>query len=465
MTSTDLSPHKALAGPGGWSDDPERLAPKLVEWRDRWRGTTPLLLLPRTTVEVAALVGWCAAQGVAITPQGGNTGLVGGQIPDGEVLLSLERMTAVREVSPLDDVMIVEAGLPLVTAQETAAGAGRFFPLSLASEGTATIGGLISTNAGGVAVLRYGTMRDLVLGIEAVLPDGSVFHGLKRLRKDNTGYDLKQLLIGAEGTLGVVTAAALKLFPALRSRAAALVGLASPAAALDLLARAKHDSGGGVEAFELISAAGMGFAERHLPGCRNPLSPVHAWYVLIEIASAEAGHAEAALARILEQALERGLIADAALAQSETQRHAFWRLREGQSAAQKPEGTAWKHDVSVPVAQVPAFMAQATAAVEAFCPGVRVCAFGHVGDGNIHFDVLQPAGGDGAAHAALRDAGSRIVHDLAAGMGGSISAEHGLGTMKTAEALRYKDPVAVAAMRAVRGALDPGRIMNPRVLF
>ncbi len=449
MTAVDLSPLKALAGPDGWSDDPDRLAPKLVEWRDRWRGTTPLLLLPRTTAEVAALVGWCAAQRVAITPQGGNTGLVGGQIPDGEVLLSLEKMTAVREVSPLDDVMIVEAGLPLVTAQETAAAAGRFFPLSLASEGTATIGGLISTNAGGVAVL----------------PDGSVFHGLKRLRKDNTGYDLKQLLIGAEGTLGVVTAAALKLFPALRSRATALVGLDSPAAALELLARAKHDSGGGVEAFELISAPGMGFAERHLPGCRNPLSPVHAWYVLIEIASSEDGHAEVALARILEQALDSDLIADAALAQSQTQRHDFWRLREGQSAAQKPEGTAWKHDVSVPVARVPEFMATATAAVEAFAPGVRVCAFGHVGDGNIHFDVLQPVGGDGAAHSALRDAGSRIVHDIAAGMGGSISAEHGLGTMKTAEALRYKDPVAVAAMQAVRGALDPVRIMNPRVLF
>ena len=465
MSSVDLAPLKALAGPDGWSDDPERLAPKLVEWRDRWRGTTPLLLLPRSTHAVAAMVGWCAANGVAITPQGGNTGLVGGQIPDGEVLLSLERMTAVREVSPLDDVMIVEAGATLVTAQETAAAAGRFFPLSLASEGTATVGGLISTNAGGTAVLRYGTMRDLVLGIEAVLPDGSVFRGLKRLRKDNTGYDLKQLLIGAEGTLGVVTAAALKLFPVLRSRATALVGLDSPAAALELLARAKADSGGGVEAFELMSAAGLGFAERHIPGCRNPLATAHRWSVLIEAASAEDGHAETALARILEQALETGLIADAVLAQSETQRHDLWRLRESQSAAQKPEGTAWKHDVSVPVALVPEFMARATAAAEALSPGVRVCAFGHVGDGNIHFDVLQPAGGDGAAHSALRDAGARRVHDIAAEMGGSISAEHGLGTMKTAEALRYKDPVAVAAMRAVRAALDPGRIMNPRVLF
>jgi FAD/FMN-containing dehydrogenase len=267
-----------------------------------------LLLLPRTTAEVAAIVGWCADHGVAITPQGGNTGLVGGQIPDGEVLVSLEKMRAVRDVSPLDDVMVVEAGLPLAEAQGIAAAAGRFFPLSLASEGTATIGGLISTNAGGVAVLRYGVMRDLVLGLEAVLPNGAVFQGLKRLRKDNTGYDLKQLLIGAEGTLGIVTAATLKLFPHLTSRATALVGLASPKAALDLLARAKADSGGGVEAFELISALGVSFAERHVPGVRSPLGHGHAWQVLIELASAEAGHAEVALARLLEAALAAGAI-------------------------------------------------------------------------------------------------------------------------------------------------------------
>ena len=461
----DLDPLKNLVAPGGWSQDPDRLAPKLVEWRDRWRGNTPLLLLPRSTGEVAAIVGWCAERGVAITPQGGNTGLVGGQIPDGEVLLSLEKMRAVRDVSPLDDVMVVEAGLPLAEAQEIASQAGRFFPLSLASEGTATIGGLISTNAGGVAVLRYGVMRDLVLGVEAVLPDGSVFQGLKRLRKDNTGYDLKQLLIGAEGTLGVVTAATLKLFPALKSRATAIVGLATPAAALDLLALAKADSGGGVEAFELISAMGVSFAERHIPGVRSPLAGAHPWQVLVEIASAEAGHADVALARILERALETGLIADAAIAQSGAQPHEFWRLRESQSAAQKPEGSAWKHDIAVPVAMVPTFIEQASAAVTAFSPGVRVCAFGHVGDGNIHYDVLQPEGAGAALHAAQRDDGARIVHDIAVSLGGSISAEHGLGTMKTLEALRYKDPVAVAAMRAVRLALDPGRIMNPRVLF
>ena len=461
----DLSPLKALVGAQGWSTDPDRLAPKLVEWRDRWRGHTPLLLLPRTVEEVSAIIGWCQAHSVPVIPQGGNTGLVGGQIPQGEVLLSLERMGAVREVSPLDDVMIVEAGATLAVVQQTATAHGRFFPLSLASEGAATIGGLISTNAGGTAVLRYGTMRDLVLGIEAVLPNGDIFRGLKRLRKDNTGYDLKQLLIGGEGTLGVVTAAALKLFPALTSRATAFAAAPSPRAALDLLALAKADSGGGVEAFELMAGEGVGFAVRHIPDTRCPLAGDHLWYVLIETASAEAGHAEIALQRILEKGMEAGLILDAALAQSEAQRHAFWRIRENQSAAQKAEGAAWKHDISVPVARVADFIAQASLAMSAFSPGVRVVAFGHVGDGNIHYDILPPKGGDGVAHSARRDAAARIVHDLASAMGGSISAEHGLGTMKTAEALLYKDPAAVAAMRAVRLALDPGRIMNPRVLF
>jgi FAD/FMN-containing dehydrogenase len=316
-----------------------------------------------------------------------------------------------------------------------------------------------------VAVLRYGTMRDLVLGIEAVLPNGEVVHGLKRLRKDNTGYDLKHLIIGAEGTLGLITAASLKLFPILPSRAVAMVGLADPEAAVALLALAKTESGGAVEGFELISARGMGFAVAHLPGARRPLAGDHGWYVLMELASGEPGAAEAALERVLARALEQGLAEDAVVAQSEAQAHALWALREGQSAAQKPEGMAWKHDVSVPVSLVARFIAEATAAVEAFAPGARVAAFGHVGDGNIHFDVVQPVGGDPAEHLARRDEGARIVHDIAHKLGGSISAEHGLGTMKTAEALRYKDPATVAALRAVRQALDPQRLMNPRVLF
>ena len=466
MTSThDLSGLKALLGDKGWSDDPDIIAPHLVEWRGRWRGETPLLLKPSSVDDVANIVGWCASHRVAITPQGGNTGLVGGQIPQGEVLLSLTRLNRIREVSPADDVLVIEAGATLTSAHDAAAAAHRTFPLSLASEGTATIGGLISTNAGGVAVLRYGVMRDLVLGVEAVLPDGSVFSGLKRLRKDNTGYDLKQLLIGAEGTLGVVTAAALKLFPVLKSRATALVAVASPEQALALLTLSKAESGGAVEAFELMCALGVSLAVRHIPNARDPLNGAAPWCVLIELAGAVEGEAEAALARCLERALADGLITDAVVAQSEAQRHDLWRLRESQSAAQKAEGAAWKHDIAVPVARVPQFIAAADASLLGAFPGVRICAFGHVGDGNIHYDVLAASGGDEALHAERRDAAARIVHDIADGLGGSISAEHGLGTMKTAEALRYKDPISVAAMRAVRLALDPHRIMNPRVLF
>jgi FAD/FMN-containing dehydrogenase len=456
---------KAALGPGGWSEDPDRLAPKLVEWRDRWRGTTPLLALPRSTAEVAAVIGICARAGVAVTPQGGNTGLVGGQIPQGEILLSTERLRAIRAADRLDDVLVAEAGVTLAEAHAAALSVGRRFPLDLASEGSATVGGVISTNAGGTAVLRHGTMRALVLGLEAVLPDGSVWNGLKRLRKDNTGYDLKQLLIGAEGTLGVVTAAALRLAPILASRAVALVALVSPRQAIDLLVRAKDETGGEVEAFELMCRLGLDLAVRHLPGLRDPLETRAPWAALIEIASARPGAAEAALEGLLTAALEGGLILDAAIAQSGDQVRAFWALREGQSAAQKPEGPGWKHDVSVPISAVAQFIETATAALAARFPGVRVDAFGHVGDGNIHFNVLGPPGGDPAAHAAGRDEAARLVHDIVASLGGSISAEHGLGSMKTAEAERYKSPVELAAQRAVRLALDPGRIMNPRVLF
>ncbi|MBC6983062.1 FAD-binding oxidoreductase [Caulobacter sp. 17J80-11] len=460
-----LSKLKSVLGPDGWSVDPDRLAPKLVEWRGRWRGETPLLALPRTTEEVAAVVGICFEHGVAITPQGGNTGLVGGQIPEGEILLSTERLRRVRDVAPIDDCIVVEAGVTLLETQQAAAEAGRFFPLSLAAEGTATIGGNISTNAGGTAVLRYGVMRDLVLGLEAVLPNGEVFQGLKRLRKDNTGYDLKQLLIGAEGTLGVITAASLKLFPVMVSRATAVVGLASPQAAVDLLVRAKAETGGGVEAFELMGRRGVENVLKNIPDTREMLSEPHPWYVLIELTSGEPGAAEAGMERLLAAAFEEGLIADAALAQNEAQAKAFWRVREDQSAGQKPEGAAWKHDVSVPLSRIADFIVEATAAAERFHPGARVVAFGHVGDGNVHFDVLQPVGADGAAFSALRDEGSKIIHDLVAAYDGSISAEHGLGRMKSAEALRYKSPVQVEAMRAIRAALDPKRIMNPRVLF
>ncbi len=460
-----ISRLKSVLGEGGWSVDPDRLAPKLVEWRDRWSGWTPLLVLPRTTAEVASVVGICAESGTAITPQGGNTGLVGGQIPDGEILLSLERMRAVREVNTDDDVLIAEAGLTLAEAHAAAEAARRRFPLSVASEGSATIGGLVSTNAGGVAVLRYGTMRQLVLGLEAVLPNGEVWNGLKRLRKDNTGYDLKQLLIGAEGTLGVVTAAALKLFPQLASRAVAIAGVESPAAAVALLREGQETSGGAVESFELMSRLGIELALRHIPGSREPLESRPPWYVLIEIASGEPGAAESALERALQAGMEAGLVTDAAIAQTGDAANAFWALRENQSAAQKSEGAAWKHDVAVPVSRIAEFIETAGAALHARWPGVRIDAFGHVGDGNIHYDILSAPGADPAAHNALREAAAHVVHDVVMDLEGSISAEHGLGTMKTAEALAYKSQIEIAAQRAVRAALDPERIMNPRVLF
>ena len=416
-------------------------------------------------MQVAAVVRMACETRTPLTLRGGGTGLVGGHVPDGEVLLSLERMSAVREVSAGGDVAVVEAGVTLHTLQAAADEAGRSFPVGLASGGSATIGGMVATNAGGTSVLRYGSMREQVLGLEAVLADGSVWNGLSRLRKDNTGYDLRGLLVGAEGTLGVVTAAALRLRPRLVSRSAAMAGVASPEDALALLHRVQAVAGGQVDAFELISGAGLDLALRHLPGARPPLGGRHPWLVLVEIACARTGEAEALLQAALEAALDEGLIADTAVAASEAQRVALWALREGQSAAQRAEGPAWKHDVSVPVAAVPAFLRQAGEAVERLAPRARVVAFGHVGDGNIHYDVLAPAGADPSAHMARADEAMRAVHDVVHALGGSISAEHGLGVMKTAEALRYKDPVAVAAMRAIRSALDPHRILNPRVLF
>jgi len=460
-----LAELKAALGPNGWTDDAFTIAPLLTEWRGRWTGNTPILLTPGSTEEVARAVAICAKHGVAITPHGGGTGLVGGQIPFGEVLLSTRRLKAVRDVTPLDDAMTVEAGVTLLEAQQQAAAAGRFFPLSLAAEGTATIGGVISTNAGGTAVLRYGVMRDLVLGVEAVMPNGEIFHGLKRLRKDNTGYDLKQLLIGAEGTLGVVTAATLKLFPIMRSRAVAIVGLESAAASVELLARAKGETGGGVEAFELMKRLGTELVLKNIPDTREPLESQPAWTVLIELISGAPNGAEEAMERLLTVAFEEGLITDAAIAQNDTQRAAFWRLREEHSAALKPEGGGWKHDVSVPISRIAEFIDEASAAVERFHPGARVSVFGHVGDGNLHYDILPGVGEDIPAFIGRWKEGSKVVHDIVAQYDGSISAEHGLGRLKTEEARGYKTPLEIATMQAIRKAIDPQRIMNPSVFF
>jgi FAD/FMN-containing dehydrogenase len=464
-SSAVLDELKAALGPGGWTQDPDVVAPFLTEWRNRWTGNTPMLLTPRSTEEVARVVTICAREGVAITPQGGGTGLVGGQVPFGEVLLSTRKMRAVRDVTPLDDAMTVEAGLTLLEAQQAATAAGRYFPLSLAAEGSATIGGVISTNAGGTQVLRYGMMRDLVLGLEAVMPSGEIFRGLKRLRKDNTGYDLKQLLIGAEGTLGVVTAATLKLFPIMRSRAVAVVGLETAAASVELLARAKAETGGGVEAFELMKRLGMELVLKNIPDTREPLDSTPDWYVLIEIASGTPGGAEAQMEALLEVAFEEGLITDAAIAQNDAQRAAFWRLREEHSAALKPEGGGWKHDVSVPISRIADFIDQASAAVDRFHPGARISVFGHVGDGNLHYDILPGVGQDIPAFISRWKEGSQVVHDVVGSYDGSISAEHGLGRLKTEEVKRYKSPLEIETMAAIRRAIDPKRIMNPSVLF
>lgn len=456
---------KAVVGPAGWTADPEILAPRLVEWRDRWSGATPLMLSPASTEETAAIVRLCAAAGAPLTVQGGNTGLVGGQIPQGEILLSTRRMRSIRDVDPVDDVLVAEAGATLAEVQAAAEAFGRRFPLSLASEGTATIGGVVSTNAGGVAVLRFGTARDLVLGLEAVLPNGEVWCGLRRLRKDNTGYDLKGLLSGAEGTLGIITAASLKLFPRPAGKATAMVGVESPGAALDLLARARQAADAGLEAFELMARQGLDFALRNIPGQRDPLPGRPPWYVLIEIASPDPATAGRQMEDLLDAAAREGVVLDAVIAAGEAQSAALWSLRENQSAAQKPEGATWKHDISVPVSQVPRFIQEASDAMAAFAPGCRISAFGHVGDGNIHFDVLRPEGGDDAVHLVRRAEGQSRVHDIAIALGGSVSAEHGLGVMKAEEARRQKAPAEVALLTTIRAALDPGRILNPRVLF
>jgi FAD/FMN-containing dehydrogenase len=448
---------KAAAGPGGSSDDPDELAPHLVEWRNRYRGQTPLLLRPSNADQVAALVAICAEAEVAIVPQGGNTGLMGGQIPrPGEVLLSLERMNRVRAVDAVDNTMTVEAGCTLAAAQQAAAGAGRLFPLSLAAEGTCQIGGNLSTNAGGVHVLRYGNARELVLGLEVVTPDGTLWNGLRALRKDNTGYDLKQLFLGAEGTLGIITAAVVKLYPQHRHVQTIFAAVPSPTAAVQLLSHVRGASDDGVLAFELLPRFGLEIVTRHVPATHDPLGAPSPWYVLFDLTVAPAA-AEA----VLGGALEAGLVSDAVLAASSAQAAALWKLRESLSEAQKPEGASIKHDVSVPVSRIPALVDQVNAAVARLVPGIRPCPFGHVGDGNLHFNLSQPVGMERAAFMAREDVIHEAVHDIVAALGGSISAEHGIGVAKREEIRRYKSPVEIALMRRIKEALDPKGIMNP----
>jgi len=450
--------------PASWSRDPDEIAPHARDWRGRHQGETPLLLKPGSTAEVAAILSACNARGVAVTPQGGNTGLVGGSTPQGEVLISLKRMNAIRALDPDNDSLTVEAGCILETVQQAAAEAGRLFPLSLGAQGSAMIGGLISTNAGGVHVLRYGMMRDLVLGLEAVLPDGTVFEGLTGLRKNNVGYDLKQLFIGAEGTLGVVTAATLKLFPQPASTAVAVAAVKDPAAAVALLSHMKAKTGGGVAAFELMPAAGLDLVVRHLPGARHPLQSAPDWTVLIEITSGEPERAGPMLEAALADAFEAELVFDAVIAQSDAQAQDFWALREGIPEGEKAHGKAAKHDVSVPVSSMAAFMAEAIETVERMTPDALVIAFGHVGDGNVHFNISRREPGADEAFLETAAPATQAVYDLVDKHGGSISAEHGIGVLKQSELARRK-PVEVALMRAVKQALDPNAIMNPRVLL
>ncbi|MSO85827.1 MAG: FAD-binding oxidoreductase [Rhodospirillales bacterium] len=448
---------RAAVGPSGWTTDAAALAPYLAEDRGNYRGDCQVAVWPASTEEVAAVVRLCAKARIPVTPQGGNTGLAGGAVPAGGVLLSLKKLKRIRAVDPLDFTMIAEAGCVLADAQRSAAAAGALFPLSLAAEGSCTIGGNLSTNAGGVHVLRYGTTRDLVLGIEAVLPDGRIWDGLRALRKNNTGYDLKHLFIGAEGTLGVVTAATLKLFPKLNARAIAFAALPSEQSALELFARLRDACGETLQAFEFANRTALEFVLRHIPDTRDPFGAPHPWYALVELASPR--NETESLARALEAGL--AVAADAVIAQSEAQGAALWKLRESMSEAQKPEGGSLKHDVSVPVARVADFVRRARALAVALVPGVRVCAFGHMGDGNVHFNLSQPLGADRARFLAERERIAVAIHDLVQELGGSFSAEHGVGQLRLKDMGRYKEDVELDLMRAVKMALDPQGIMNP----
>lgn len=463
-TVTDLVHELRTAlGESAVLTDPADMAAYVTDWTGAFTGTALAVVRPASTAEVATAVRLCAAAGVGVVPQGGNTGLVGGGVPDSggdQIVLSLGRMRRVREVDAVADTLVVEAGAPLATVQEEAAAAGRLFPLSLGSEGSCTIGGTIATNAGGTAVLRYGMMRELVLGLEVVLPDGRVWDGLRPLRKDNTGYDLKQLFIGSEGTLGVVTAAVLRLLPATPRRATAFVALESVAAATELLPLLRSRSGGQLTTWELLGRQAVDLVLAHLPGIRDPFPERHAWYGLVELAGTSTDVGER-LEFALEAAAETGLIVDAVVAGSPTQRESLWALREGVSEAQKSEGATLKHDVTLPITALPRFVAEVGPRLLEALPGLRLVTYGHIGDGNLHYNISAPVGDD----AALRreaPALTRIVYDAVTARGGSISAEHGIGTLKRDAAAAYKTGVEVDLLRAVKQAIDPDGVMNPR---
>ncbi|MGE0023043.1 MAG: FAD-binding oxidoreductase [Hyphomicrobium sp.] len=444
--------------------EPEAQLPYLREWRDLYMGRTALVVKPASAQDVSRILALANAEGVGVVAQGGNTGLVGGQIPSesgAEIVLSLTRLRTIRAVDAAGGSMTVEAGLTLAEAQEAARGAGSLFPLSLASEGSATIGGALATNAGGVAVLAYGSARALTLGLEVVLADGSVWDGLKALKKDNTGYDLRDLFIGSEGTLGIITAATLKLHPRPAETATAFVALPGLDTLLPLFQLAEARAGTGLTAFEFMSGELLSFVARHIPATRRPLGGEAPWYVLLEISGAIEGRARPMIEELLTHAAAAGLIGDATVAASLTQAAELWKLRETASEAQKGEGGSIKHDVSVPVARIPDLIREAALVVEEICPGARPVPFGHFGDGNVHYNVSQPAGMARQDFLDLWGPMSRAVHDVVVSLGGSISAEHGIGRLKRDELRRVKSPIEIDLMRRIKAALDPKGILNP----
>jgi FAD/FMN-containing dehydrogenase len=456
---------KGVVGDGGWLESAADLAPYLIDHRRLYRGATPLVLRPRSTAEVAGILSICNRDEVAVVPHGGNTGYCGGATPDEsgtQVVVSMQRLNRVRHVDPGNDSMLLETGVTLAAAQNAAREADRLFPLSLGSEGTAQIGGNLSTNAGGTAVLRYGMMRDLVFGLEVVLADGRILNGLKSLRKDNTGYDVKSLFIGAEGTLGIITAAALKLFPLPRDTATALVGLDSPQHALDLLQRLRQSAGDQLTTFELIPRFGVELTVRLVEGVADPSSFATPWYCLVELTSPN-HQADLAtlLGGVLEAAADSGIIQDAMLASSLAQGAAMWKLRESVPEAQRRYGPSIKHDVSVPVSQIPTLIERGTALANRLAPEGQVISYGHAGDGNLHFNLGLAPGGDAQLFQSRAHSLEDAMFDLVESLGGSISAEHGIGRLKTAEFAQRADPVELAVMHELKRALDPKGILNP----
>jgi D-lactate dehydrogenase (cytochrome) len=441
--------------------DAADIAPYVSEERGLFHGKSPLVLRPGSTQEVSAICKLANEHKIALVPQGGNTGLVGGQTPhNGEVVVSTRRLDKIRDIDIASNTMTCESGVVLQVAQQRASEVDRLFPLSLGAEGSCTIGGNLSTNAGGTAALAYGVAREMALGLEVVLADGRILNGLSKLKKDNTGYDLRNLFIGAEGTLGIITAATLRLFPKPRAVETAFVGLKSPAEALKLLSIAQNEAAGALTSFELLSDIAVDFSVRHGIDIRDPLGSKHRWYVLMELSSSR-DDARGTLESILAQGMEQGIVDDAVIAANLSQRAAFWKLRDEMSAAQKPEGGSIKHDISVPVAAVPDFIAQANAAVVKLIPGARPVPFGHLGDGNIHYNVSQPLGANTADFLKKWHAINASVFDIVRRMGGSISAEHGIGVLKRDELPDVKDKVAIELMRAIKASLDPQGIMNP----